>query len=198
MRWAINMLTRWYVQNGLTSKFAGFDWPRGLATYPENTTGKHEPDGSGYKCGKTGTADPALVSHNGRSSGIVDMAGLLWGVESGLAALGNVIMRKPLAGRMADFHQILDKCELIVIGEETPKDGYIGIKSGYCRSILQATDTDTGAGYFYGSWDSGAPLCAIGGGRWDNGSSAGVWALDLNGARGNSGNTIGFRSAFYL
>ena len=198
MRWAINMLTRWYVQEGLTSKFAGFDWPRGLANYPENTTGKHEPDGSGYSCGKTGTADPALVSHNGRSSGIVDMAGLLWGVESGLAALGGVIMRKPLAGRMADFHQILDKCEMIEIGEEIPESGHVSVKSGFCRSILQATDKYSGAGYFYGAWSSKGVLCAISGGNWNNGSNAGVWALNLDNARGSSADDIGFRSAFYL
>lgn len=198
MRWAINMLTRWYVQDGLTSKFAGFDWPRGLATYPENTTGKHEHDGSGRKCGKTGTGGPALVSHNGRSSGIADTSGLLWGVESGLSALGGVIMRKPIAERMADFHEIMDKGELIEIGEGTQESGYVSIKSGYCRSILQATGKDAEAGYFYGTRDSEEPLCAIGGGGWADGGDAGVWALSLGNARGDSGNDIGFRSAFYL
>lgn len=197
MRWAINMLTRWYVQEGLTSKFAGFDWPRGLATYPENITGKHEPDGSGYSCGKTGTACPALVSHNGRSSGIADMSGLIWGVESGLAALGSVTMRKPLAGQMADFHEIMGKGELVEIGEATPESGYVSIKSEYSRSILQATGKNSGAGYFFGPRNSDEPLCAIGGGSWAGGS-AGVWALGLDFARGVSGNFIGFRAASYL
>lgn len=198
MRWAINMLTRWYVQEGLASKFAGFDWPRGLATYPENTTGKHEPDGSGYSCGKTGTGDPALVSHNGRSSGIADMSGLLWGIESGIASYRGALLRKPLAGRMADFHQIADKCEMIVIGEETPESGYVSVKSGYCRSILQATGKDDGAGYFYGTLDSEDPLCAISGGSWFFGGGAGVWALYLGSARGNSNDSVGFRAASYL
>lgn len=198
MRWAINMLTRWYVQEGLTSKFAGFDWPRGLATYPENARGKHEPDGSGHSCGKTGTADPKLVSHNGRSSGIADMAGLLWGAESGIASINGVLVRKPLAGRMADFHEIVDKSELVEIGEATPKLGYVSIKSGYCRSILQTTGKDDGAGYFYGTWDLDELLCAIGGGDWHSGSNAGVWALFLAVARGDSSNDIGFRAASYL
>lgn len=37
-------------------------------------------------------------------------------------------------------------------------------------------------------------LCAISGGNWNNGSNAGVWALNLNNDRGNSNNNIGFRS----
>ena len=37
-------------------------------------------------------------------------------------------------------------------------------------------------------------LCAISGGNWNNGSNAGVWALNLNNARGNSNNNIGFRA----
>jgi len=37
-------------------------------------------------------------------------------------------------------------------------------------------------------------LCVISGGNWDNGSNAGVWALNLNNVRGNSNNNIGFRA----
>lgn len=37
-------------------------------------------------------------------------------------------------------------------------------------------------------------LCVISGGNWDNGSNAGVWALNLNNARGNSNNNVGFRA----
>ena len=37
-------------------------------------------------------------------------------------------------------------------------------------------------------------LCAISGGNWNNGSSAGVWALNLNNVRGNSNNNVGFRA----
>jgi hypothetical protein len=36
------------------------------------------------------------------------------------------------------------------------------------------------------------------GGDWSNGSSAGVWALYLSGARGDSNVSIGFRAASYL
>lgn len=37
-------------------------------------------------------------------------------------------------------------------------------------------------------------LCVISGGNWNNGSNAGVWALNLNNVRGNSNNNVGFRS----
>lgn len=37
-------------------------------------------------------------------------------------------------------------------------------------------------------------LCPISGGNWDNGSNAGVWALNLNDNRTNSNNNVGFRS----
>lgn len=37
-------------------------------------------------------------------------------------------------------------------------------------------------------------LCAISGGNWNNGSNAGVWALNLNNDRGNSNDNIGFRA----
>lgn len=37
-------------------------------------------------------------------------------------------------------------------------------------------------------------LCVISGGNWNNGSNAGVWALNLNNARGNSNNNVGFRA----
>jgi hypothetical protein len=41
-------------------------------------------------------------------------------------------------------------------------------------------------------------LCALSGGNWDNGSNAGVWALNLLYVRGGSGNDVGFRAASYL
>ena len=41
-------------------------------------------------------------------------------------------------------------------------------------------------------------LCAIAGGAWNNGSSAGVWSLDLSANRAGSYSYIGFRSALYL
>lgn len=41
-------------------------------------------------------------------------------------------------------------------------------------------------------------LCAISGGSWSYGSAAGVWALYLSDARGNSSATVGFRAALYL
>lgn len=37
-------------------------------------------------------------------------------------------------------------------------------------------------------------LCVISGGNWNNGSNAGVWALNLNNVRANSNNNIGFRA----
>jgi hypothetical protein len=41
-------------------------------------------------------------------------------------------------------------------------------------------------------------LCAVSGGSWGNGSSAGVWAFVADNARSASGNDYGFRSASYL
>ena len=37
-------------------------------------------------------------------------------------------------------------------------------------------------------------LCVISGGNWNNGATAGVWALNLNNVRSNSNNNVGFRS----
>lgn len=37
-------------------------------------------------------------------------------------------------------------------------------------------------------------MCPIGGGNWNNSSTAGVWALNLNNARTNSNNNVGFRA----
>lgn len=37
-------------------------------------------------------------------------------------------------------------------------------------------------------------MCPISGGNWNNGSDAGVWALNLNNVRANSNNNVGFRS----
>lgn len=41
-------------------------------------------------------------------------------------------------------------------------------------------------------------MCALAGGGWYDGTSAGVWALNLATGRAASGNVIGFRSALYL
>lgn len=50
-----------------------------------------------------------------------------------------------------------------------------------------------------GFWDSRpADMCPISGGGWVDSSNAGVWALALNGVRGNSDSTVGFRAALYL
>jgi hypothetical protein len=53
-----------------------------------------------------------------------------------------------------------------------------------------------GNDYFYDSMPN--ELCAIGGGNWDNGSTAGVWALYLDYVLGDSDVGLGFRSASYL
>jgi hypothetical protein len=37
-------------------------------------------------------------------------------------------------------------------------------------------------------------LCPIAGGNWNNGSTAGVWAVNWNNARSNSNDNVGFRS----
>ncbi len=37
-------------------------------------------------------------------------------------------------------------------------------------------------------------MCPIASGNWNNGSNAGVWALNLNNVRGNSNNSVGFRA----
>ena len=41
-------------------------------------------------------------------------------------------------------------------------------------------------------------LCPVSGGIWDLAGNAGVWALYLSDARGNSNDRIGFRAASYL
>jgi hypothetical protein len=38
----------------------------------------------------------------------------------------------------------------------------------------------------------------LSGGSWNSGSSAGVWALNLDAARGASYYNVGFRAASYL
>ena len=37
-------------------------------------------------------------------------------------------------------------------------------------------------------------MCTISGGNWNNSSNAGVWALNLNNARSNSNDNVGFRA----
>ena len=37
-------------------------------------------------------------------------------------------------------------------------------------------------------------MCPIASYNWNNGSIAGVWALNLNNVRGNSNNNVGFRA----
>lgn len=50
-----------------------------------------------------------------------------------------------------------------------------------------------------GLWDYRPnELCVISGGYWDNGSGAGVWALVLSYARGDSSTAVGLRAASYL
>jgi hypothetical protein len=53
-----------------------------------------------------------------------------------------------------------------------------------------------GSDYFYDARPN--ELCALSGAAWHNGGSAGVWALNLAGARGTSNGDVGFRSASYL
>ena len=38
--------------------------------------------------------------------------------------------------------------------------------------------------------------CPTSGGNWNNGSNAGVWAMNVNNSRTNSNNNYGFRSDF--
>lgn len=37
-------------------------------------------------------------------------------------------------------------------------------------------------------------MCPISGGNWNNSSNAGVWTLNLNNARSNSNDNVGFRA----
>lgn len=53
-----------------------------------------------------------------------------------------------------------------------------------------------GSDYFYDARPN--ELCALSGASWFGGGSAGVWALALNLARGDSYDLVGFRSASYL
>ena len=50
-----------------------------------------------------------------------------------------------------------------------------------------------------GFWDfRPADMCALSGGSWNDSGSAGVWALSLGNARGDSYANVGFRAALYL
>jgi hypothetical protein len=53
-----------------------------------------------------------------------------------------------------------------------------------------------GNDYFYDARPD--QLCVVSGGGWSGGSSAGVWALGLDGVRGSSATAVGFRAASYL
>jgi hypothetical protein len=53
-----------------------------------------------------------------------------------------------------------------------------------------------GSDFFYDARPN--ELCVISGSHWSSGGNAGVWALALNGVRGSSYDTVGFRSASYL
>ncbi len=50
-----------------------------------------------------------------------------------------------------------------------------------------------------GLWDyRPGDMCPLASGYWGNSSNAGGWALYLNGGRGDSGDSVGFRAALYL
>lgn len=41
-------------------------------------------------------------------------------------------------------------------------------------------------------------MCLLSAGNWNNGSNAGVWALNANNSRTNSNNNVGFRADSFL
>lgn len=85
-----------------------------------------------------------------------------------------------------------------VLSPATSGNGWILTGAGQPLStgVSAAGSSLFGADYYYQYVRS--ELCLRAGGNWSNGSTAGVWSVNWNHARGSSGSNVGFRAASYL
>jgi hypothetical protein len=159
---------------------------------------KYESDGTYKNCGKTGSANmPGAVSHNGQANGVMDLSGIVWEVQSGIGERDGRYAIPASGEYLEDFESyqwVADTSVDLRFGPVGHVDPMLIESTGFGGLIGQ----QTGAGYLWPSSNPPKGLCAIGGGAWDYGSSAGVWALTLNYARGLSSTAVGFRAASYL
>jgi hypothetical protein len=140
---------------------------------------------------------PGAVSHNGQANGVMDLSGIVWEVNSGIGERdGRYAI--PMGGEyLEDFH--LD--QWLAARDVDLRFG----PGGYVEPMLIGASgfgglsgQEMGAGYLWAPSPPRKGLCAISGGSWDNGSVAGVWALNLFLVRGDSSTGIGFRAASFL
>lgn len=161
---------------------------------------KYESDGTFEECGRTGTASkPAAVSHNGQASGVMDLNGLVWEVQSGVGERNGQMACVSENDWLEDFHAnewTANPCAM-----QMPKAGWNYIDPTHINAsgmIGALGADDAGAGGVWAPKQVPKDLCVISGGHWSNGSFAGVWALSLLGVRAYSGNAVGFRAASFL
>lgn len=160
----------------------------------------YEADGTWDGCGLTGSANiPAAVSHNGQDCGVMDLNGLVWEIQSGVGERDGDFAFVSDADALEDFH--LNTWKAHPAGARLPASGghFIDPTRINHDGIFEAlTERNCGAGRVWAPEKTPKGLCVISGGNWSNGSYAGVWALNLNGARGSSNNNVGFRAASFL
>lgn len=85
-----------------------------------------------------------------------------------------------------------------VLSEGVSGSDWARTGAGLPMATGMSTDGTNGFGLDYYYQKIVNELCPIAGGYWFSGSYAGVWNLPLNGVRGNSYNSVGFRAALYL
>lgn len=83
-----------------------------------------------------------------------------------------------------------------VLSNATSGTAWAAAGAGIPLSTGTGGSNQFGNDYFYDARPN--ELCVVSGGSWDNGSTAGVWALSLGNVRGGSADAIGFRAASYL
>lgn len=173
------------------------DWDLGDKRMPGLT---YESDGTYKDCGRTGTAsNPAAVSHNGQDSGVMDLNGLVWEVQSGVGERNGQMMCISESDWLEEFHHNSWMAHPNAMAMPTPGYHYIdptAINAGGIGNALSKQDVGAGAIWVPHTVPKG--LCVISGGTWHYGSYAGVWALLLNAVRGSSYVTVGFRAASFL
>ena len=178
-----------------------YKWPAGCVSrlgQDELPDLKYESDGTYPNCGKTGSANmPGAVSHNGQANGVMDLSGIVWEVNSGIGERdGRYAI--PMGGEyLEDFH--LDQWRAARdVDLRFGPGGYVDPMLIGANGFGGLSEQEMGAGYLWASSTPPKGLCAIGGGNWNDGSLAGVWALYLSAARGASHVNFGFRAASFL
>lgn len=118
----------------------------------------------------------------------------MWGA-AGLAA------NYDLLGATYGPLQASNTMKRIGLAAQTFSDSLSGLACVAAQMGIPIDANTTGTNLFGldGLWDYRPnQLCPLAGGDWGYGSSAGVWALHLSYARGNTNGNVGFRSALYL